>query len=672
MGPLELMLAEHSAIKQVLSAWEAMGRKAQRDGEIDSSRTAEFLRFFRRFADHLHHGKEEKILFERLVLVGLDQSVGIVAQLLGEHARLRIELAQVESIATSAAGHRSLDEYLSHLEDYALLLRNHIRVEDDFLFGAAELLLDAAARQQLGQNFAEHDAPLEVERTELLSLGERLCRELSVPVPSWPTASAVVEAQRAGTWPAAAGPLRVAIVGAGPSGFFAAAALVNQGEVPVEVDLLDRLPSPYGLVRAGVAPDHDNIKAVARVFERCATRPGLSYFGNVELGRDIQAAELLRLYDDVVYATGSELDRRLEIPGDGCAGTTPASVFVGWYNAHPDYRDAAPINPNAEQVAVIGNGNVALDIARILAHDPVELSRTDIAEHALNLLAHKRLKRLYIIGRRPIYDAAFSTPELRELVNLEGVRTIVEPRALDPDVIGDPMGASSVARANWEVLREAAARETANARMEVVFLFSVSPEAILTDESQHARALELAELERVPLPDGGATYRASGVRRELAVGWIYTAIGYRSKPLPGVPYDIERGVILNRSGRVLEPETDQLREHEYCVGWAQSGPRGLIGNHKRGSAAIVAELLKQSIARGPEGKVERVGGLGLAALLDRRGVRPVGFGEWQKIDALEVERGAPRGAPRSKFESIDQMLAAAGLLESSRKDGIAH
>jgi len=663
MGPFEVMLAEHRAIKNVLSAWEALGKSSHEAHRIDAAATADFLRFFRRFADHLHHGKEEQILFDFFAELGIDATVGLISQLVREHEQMRGELRGVESSSLLGPTEGALDAYLSHLEAYASLLRNHIRVEDDFLFGMAEILFDERSQRLLGERFSEHDQLLEAERTELLELGARLCDRFGQPRPSWPARRTETPSATAASpvWPLDARPLRVAIVGAGPAGFFAASSLLNQTEVPVEVDILDRLPSPYGLVRAGVAPDHDRIKTITQVFERCAVRPGLSYFGNVELGRDVQAWELLRLYDEVIYATGSELDRRLGIPGDGSAGTTPATVMVGWYNGHPDYVDAVPFDPKAKQVAVVGNGNVALDIVRILVRSREELRRTDIAEHALAQLKKSELARVVVLGRRTIYDASFGNPELRELVNLEGVRIVVRPEELDPAVIGDLTQVSPAARTNFELLREAANRAPKEARIEVEFRFMVSPEAILTDQASHTRALTLVPFERVVQNDGTVEYRRGEVTQELPVGWVYTAIGYRTRPIPGVPYDTAHGLVPNRDGRVIDPDSGALRDHEYCVGWAQSGARGVIGTHKRGAATTVAALLRQVVLRGANERPERVGGIGLSALLERRQVRSIGFGAWQKIDSVEVERGSVRGAPRSKITSIDEMLAAAGL-----------
>lgn len=660
MDPLELMSAEHDAIKRVVSACEAMGRVARADGLIASSVVDDFVRFFRGFADQIHHGKEEHVLFEQLKPADPSTSIDTVEQLRREHDALRCALMRIEKLAHPPAGDRTnVQELLQSVDEYVLWMRNHIRFEDNHLLAIAELFLDETGRTRLRDGFAQYDAPFEAEREELLVLGQRLCRDYSVVAPTSPMAP-TSHAPQPGLQ-IRCRPLKVAIVGAGPAGFFAASSLLNQTEIPVEVDVLDRLPSPYGLVRSGVAPDHENIKSVTRVFERLALRPGFSYFGNVELGRDIEASELLRLYDDVIYATGSELDRRLGIPGDGSIGVTPSSVFVGWYNAHPDYRDAAPFDWRAKQVAVVGNGNVALDIVRILVRPAAELRQTDIAEHALDLLARSALTRIFVLGRRTIYESTFSPHELRDLVNMEGIRCITDPGMLDPDRIGDPAAVPAPARANWEILRTANEQCRSEARVEVVFRFLVSPEAVLTDELSHVRGLRVALLERAPDPTGALKYRDSGRREAIDVGWIYTAIGYFSKPLPGVPYDPVRGLIPNRDGRVVEFDSGKVRQHEYCVGWAQSGPRGVIGAHKRSSAAVVSELLKDEAAPGVLERAERAGGLGLAALLALRGASPVGFGAWQKIDVLETERGVARGAPRSKFADIHQMLAAAGL-----------
>jgi ferredoxin--NADP+ reductase len=447
--------------------------------------------------------------------------------------------------------------------------------------------------------------------------------------------------------------MRVAIIGSGPAGFYAAEALLKRAEAAVDVDLFDRLPTPYGLVRGGVAPDHQKIKTVSRVFAATAKRPTFRFIGNVQLGRDLTVEELRRHYDQIVYATGNEADRRLGIPGEGIARCTPATVFVGWYNGHPDYR-GAKIDLSIERVAVVGNGNVAVDAARILLRTPAELEKTDIAAHALEVLRQSRVREVYILGRRGPEQAAFSPAELKELGTMA---------AADPVVAADALAGCAQATGdsekdkNLKLLRDFAARQPRERSKKLHLRFLVSPTEIIVDAAGGVTGLRLEKNRLEPRRDGSLAARGSGVFEDLEVGMVLPAIGYAAEHIPGVAYDEKARVIANEGGRVVDPTNRAVIANEYVVGWARSGPQGLIGEHKRASADVVKHMVEDAAALAPRQLPERDA---ILALLRARGVQPVSFSDWIQLDAVEMARGARRGAPRDKIVDVDAMLAVLG------------
>jgi ferredoxin--NADP+ reductase len=442
--------------------------------------------------------------------------------------------------------------------------------------------------------------------------------------------------------------MRVAIIGSGPAGFYAAEALLRRTDVRVDVDVLERLPTPYGLVRGGVAPDHQKVKSVARVFAATASRPSFRFLGNVQLGRDVTIDDLRRHYDRIVYATGNESDRRMGIPGEGIDRCTPASVFVGWYNGHPDYRKAR-IDLTAERVAVVGNGNVAVDVARILLRTPEELRRTDVAAHALDALSASRVREVFLLGRRGPEQAAFTAAELKELGALEDADPVVDPAELT--------ACATPGNENVQLLRAFAARapRPGTRRLHLRFLLSPTSVEAARDGGVGALVLERNRLEA--RPDGSVAARGTGVAETLPVDMVLPAIGYAGDRIPGVPFDEKARVIANVDGRVVDPATGNVVHGEYVVGWARSGPQGLIGEHKRASAHVM-ELLVADAAGGVERTLPPREAID--ALLRARGVQPVTFGDWKQLDDVEVARGARRGAPREKFVDVGAMLEVLG------------
>jgi ferredoxin--NADP+ reductase len=450
-------------------------------------------------------------------------------------------------------------------------------------------------------------------------------------------------------------PLRVAVVGSGPAGFYAAEALLRNDEVPVEVDVFDRLPTPYGLVRGGVAPDHPRIKSVDRVLEKTAARPSFRFLGNVTLGRDVSVEELRAHYHQVVYATGSEGHRRLGIPGEGIAGSTPATVFVGWYNGHPDYRTAR-IRLSAGRAAVIGNGNAAVDVARILLRTPAGLGTTDMPGYAREALAASGVREVFLLGRRGPAEAAFTPKELEELVALEDVDVRVDPS----DLVLEPASEAEAVRSpqrrrNLEILHGIAARGPARRGRVVHLRFRVSPAEFLADASGELRALTLFRNVLEAGPDGAVVARPNGETEILEVGLAITAAGFAADRIPGVPFDEKERTVANVEGRVVDPGSGRVVPNEYVVGWARTGAKGLIGSHRSGSADVVARML-EDWRSGTVGPLEPPPRETMDELLARRGVAVVGFSDWKRLDDVEVARGAARGAPREKVADVQAML----------------
>ncbi|HET8975000.1 MAG TPA: FAD-dependent oxidoreductase, partial [Solirubrobacterales bacterium] len=385
-------------------------------------------------------------------------------------------------------------------------------------------------------------------------------------------------------------PLRAAVIGSGPAGFYAAEALLRPEEPSVELDMFDRLPTPYGLVRAGVAPDHPKIKSVIRVYETTAARPGFRFFGNVEVGREVSVAELRERYHALIFAHGTPTDRRLGIPGEELAGSHSATEFVNWYNAHPDFA-ARSFDLSTERVVVIGNGNVAADVARMLALPREELEATDTAEHAIEALASSGVREIVVLGRRGPAQAAFTNPEVRELGELTRADVVVDPADMQLDPASrayvDSEDCEPTHRRNVEIFTEFSERAPAGRPQRIVLRFCCSPLEIRGDgrvESVLVARNELAER------DGRIVARDSGEREEIAAGLVLRSIGYRGEPLEGVPFDEERGLIPNEAGRITAPSGEKV-PGLYAVGWIKRGPTGVIGTNKKDAQETVATLL---------------------------------------------------------------------------------
>lgn len=441
-----------------------------------------------------------------------------------------------------------------------------------------------------------------------------------------------------------ASPLRVAIIGAGPAGFYAAAALFKQDDVDCRVDMFNRFPTPYGLVREGVAPDHESIKSVTRVFDRTGEDERFRFFGNVTVGEDVTVSELRDYYHMIVYAVGAQSDRRLGIPGEDLAGSDPATIFVGWYNGHPDYADLE-FDLSHRRAVVIGNGNVAVDVARILVRSVDELATTDIADHALETLRSSGVREVVMLGRRGPAQAKFTSAELKEFGVLEGVDVRVDPAqvVLDAHSQAEADGDRRVAR-NMEILTEFSQREPSGAERSIHLRFLTSPVEIVGEDGRvtavrvERNRLEVGE-------DGWQRSVGTGEFDTIECGLVLRSVGYRGVPVPGVPFDEARGIIPNEGGRV--------RTREYAVGWIKRGPSGIIGTNKPDAVETVKAMLEDAGTLDVEVAAEEDA---IVRFLRERGIRYVTFEDWKRIDAEERARGEPDGRPRCKLVRVEEML----------------
>ena len=426
----------------------------------------------------------------------------------------------------------------------------------------------------------------------------------------------------------------VAVIGSGPAGYYSAEGLQKAMGENVAIDIIDRLPTPFGLVRSGVAPDHQSLKAVARRFEKVALTDHVRFVGNVTVGGDVSIEELLGLYDAVILATGAPGDRPLGIPGDNLPGVIGSAAFVGWYNGHPDFADLDP-PLDAAAAAVIGNGNVALDVARILSKTSAEFAGSDIVTHALEALERAAIRDVHVLGRRGPHQIQMTPKELGELGHLEVAAPRVDPSDLPPveeDAKLEPGLRKSVTH-----LRDFASA-AAQKRKTIYFDFFAKPVAI-----EGSGRVERIAVERTRLTEGERAV-GTGETYTIECGLVVSCIGYRTPPIEGVPYDTDLGRFVNQEG-VIE---DGL----YCVGWARRGPTGTIGTN-RPDGFEVAEKIAAALAGGGT----KPGGAGLDALLEERGVDVVTFADWQRIEAAEAAR-ARQGSPREKFVAIAELLGA--------------
>jgi ferredoxin--NADP+ reductase len=450
--------------------------------------------------------------------------------------------------------------------------------------------------------------------------------------------------------------MRVAVVGAGPAGAFAADRLLRRvGNV--EIDLFERLPTPWGLLRSGVAPDHQEIKRLDETFARETLGQGCRFFGNVEVGVDISHPELMQHYDAVIYATGAQTDKSLGIPGEDLPGSWPATEFVAWYNGHPDYR-GLDFDLSHERAVVIGNGNVAADVVRILTRGTAELERTDIADHALEALRESAVKEVVVLGRRGPAQAAFTSSELRELGHMDGVEVHVDAEDAELDPLSQEWleeDGTFTARKNVELLREFAARPAGDGARRIVLRFLCSPVEIRGDGK--VEAVDVRRNEIVRADDG--TLRPRPVDEDLETiecGLVLRSVGYRAVPLPDVPFDERSYVLPNDRGRVRDTEDNPV-PGVYAVGWIKRGPTGILGTNKRDAEETV-DRVAEDVASGALEVRDLPARDEIDALLRQRNPYVVSADGWRAIDAREIELGEQAERPRVKLASRDELLAA--------------
>ena len=438
--------------------------------------------------------------------------------------------------------------------------------------------------------------------------------------------------------------VRVAIIGSGPAGAYAAGHLLRHTEPELHVDLFERLATPWGLVRAGVAPDHPKIKSVTNLYERTAEHPRLRLFANVEFGRHVTLADLRNHYHAIIYAVGTPTDRTMGIPGEELPGSYSATDFVGWYNGHPDFRDL-DFDLSGERVVVVGAGNVALDVARMLVLTREELAVTDIADHALEVLTESGVREVVVLARRGPAQAAFTNPELRELGELLDADVVIDPADLASAQEHEDPDADATARRNVEILRDYSTRAPTGKRKQVALRFLLSP--LELRGAGRVESVLLARNELETTTGGRLRARATDERVEIPAQTVFRAIGYRGTPIADVPFDEERALIANEGGRV--------RQGEYVVGWAKRGPSGVIGTNKKDANETVDRLL-EDLAAGRLLDPQPIGDEALEQFIRERQPHLVDYERWVGIDQHERGLGEPHGRPRVKLTRLEEFL----------------
>ena len=453
--------------------------------------------------------------------------------------------------------------------------------------------------------------------------------------------------------------LRVAIIGSGPAGFYACEHLFKRNEHNFSIDMFDKLPTPHGLVRSGVAPDHQKIKSVTRVYDKIASNENFRFFGLVEYGKHITIDDLKRHYHIIIFATGAQTDRKMNIPGENLEGSHTATEFVAWYNGHPDYKDYR-FDLSQEKVAIVGVGNVAVDVARILCRTEQELMQTDIADYALEARKKSKVKEVYLLGRRGPAQAAFTNPEVRELGNLDDAHAITRIEEVELDEFTRELLENEEDRSlvkKIEILNSYSEDIEFEKSKKLHIRFLVSPVEIIGNEEGSVKAIKLVKNELYRTDDGSLRPRATDETEELEVGLVFRSIGYHGVPLPEVPFHEKWGVIHNEKGRVIDPET-QLHVHGiYSTGWIKRGPTGVIGTNKLDSGETV-ECIVEDIESGSILSPEAPDPRHLADLINERQPQHFSYKDWLRLNELEILKGEEQGRPRVKYTSIDDMLNA--------------
>jgi ferredoxin--NADP+ reductase len=454
-------------------------------------------------------------------------------------------------------------------------------------------------------------------------------------------------------------PLRIAVVGSGPAGFYTVQALLREAPGLIEIDMFDRLPAPFGLVRYGVAPDHPKIKNVTAVYDKLARDPRFRFFGNVQYGVDLRRDDLERFYHQSVFATGAQSDRRLAIPGEDLIGSHPATDFVAWFNGHPDFVDHQ-FELDCRRAVVIGVGNVAVDVARILCRTPEELASTDIADHALERLRASRIRRVELLGRRGPIQAKFTTPEVRELGELADTDASTLPSETELDPLTRELLESDgdkATRRKLEILQDWSTRPRTGKGRRLRLRFLVSPTEILGDDSGRVRGVRLVRNKLIRDDSGSLRAVGTGEVENLECGIVFRSVGYRGVAVPDLPFDDRDGVLPNVNGRIVDPSTSSPVRGFYASGWIKRGPSGIIGTNKPDALETVRSML-EDLREGRPGPDRRPGRETLESVFRERAVRYVSYPEWLELDRIELARGQASGRPRVKFVDREAMFKA--------------
>ncbi len=454
-------------------------------------------------------------------------------------------------------------------------------------------------------------------------------------------------------------PLRVAIFGSGPAAFYAAEHLFKQKQFVIEVDMFDRLPVPFGLVRYGVAPDHLKIKQVTKVFDGIASNPRFRFFGNVEFGRHVKLAELKDYYHQIFFATGAQSDRHMGIPGEDLIGSHPATEFVAWYNGHPDYADRH-WNLDVESAAVVGIGNVAIDVARLLCLTREELLASDAADYAVEALSHTQIKTVHLLGRRGPAQAAFTNPEIKEVGDLAEADITTRPAETQLDELSAASIADDrVAKAKVEILQSYAQDHPLNKPRRLNLRFLVSPVELFGDANGNVARMKLVRNMLVASESGSLSAKATDQFEEIEAGLVFRSVGYRGKPLPDVPFNDRWGVILNERGRVMDPNTQHPIVGLYTSGWIKRGPSGVVGTNKPDSVESVTCML-EDFSTGSLLEPSQAEAVSAEHFIAERQPAYFSYADWKCLDQLEQERGKAAGRPRIKFTNVEEMKKAVG------------
>ena len=453
-------------------------------------------------------------------------------------------------------------------------------------------------------------------------------------------------------------PLRIAIIGSGPAGFYAADRLLKNQDVTVTVDMYDRLPTPYGLVRFGVAPDHEKIKNVTRVFDKVAAKDAFRFFGNVDIGTHVTLDDLKQYYHQICFSTGAQTDKQMGIPGEDLAGSHPATEFVAWYNGHPDFRDCE-FDLTSERVAVVGVGNVAVDVARILCRTPEELATTDIADYALEALRHSKVKEVYMLGRRGPAQAAFTNIEVRELGELPGADIAVLPEEARLDALSQKhldAADDRILNKKVEIIQGFLDQPIQNKPRKLTIRFLVSPVELMGNANGRVSAMRLVKNALHETEDGSIRPQATDQIEELPVDMVFRSVGYRGVPIAGLPFHDKWGIVPNDRGRVTTMESEPV-VGMYVAGWIKRGPTGIIGTNKPDAAETVKTMLADADA-GAVLDPTATDPAAIETLVRERQPEMISYSDWLRLNDLETKKGASQGRPRVKFTEVGEMLEA--------------